>query len=344
MKLEKLKKIKELTLLKKLQKNQVEELQESLNYLNYPVGKVDGDAGLKTRKGLSRLMCDFYEAETVWLGRDAVEIIQQKLDEFEKEKNAKKPNTDNLVLKLKLLRKIKKPLPLIQLDKQQLEELQTALLRLGYPVGGADGLIGRRTRTAWAEFKTDIFQGNPEMIEAGAVEVLQQKLDGLVNGKLQDFLTVEGTIEAIKRECKAQGIGLKTQLAYVLATTEWETAKTFKPVREAFWLGEDWRRENLIYYPFYGRGYVQLTWEKNYKKYSEILGVDLVKNPDTALDENIALFILVHGFKTGTFTGRKITDYISDFQTDFVEARRCINGTDRANDIANLAEKYLRNL
>ncbi len=343
MKLEKLAKIKKLTPLKKLKKDQVEELQKALNYLNYSVGAIDGDAGVKTRKGLSRLMCDFYEAETVLLGNDAVEIIQQKLDKSEKE-NDKNPNTDDLVFKLKLLRKIKKPLPLRELDKKQLEELQTALHRLGYPVGAIDGLLGARTHTAWAEYKTDIYQGNPEMIGAGAIEVLQQKLDNIANGKLQNFSTVEGTIEAIKQECNAQGTGLKTQIAYVLATVEWETAKTFKPVREAFWLSEDWRRENLIYYPFYGRGYVQFTWEKNYEKYSEILGVDLVKNPDTALDGNISLFILVHGFKMGTFTGRKITDYINDFRTDFVEARRCINGTDHANDIANLAKKHLKNL
>ncbi|MGI8542721.1 MAG: glycoside hydrolase family 19 protein, partial [Aridibacter sp.] len=297
MKLEKLAKIEKLTPLKKLKKDQVEELQKALNYLNYSVGAIDGDAGVKTRKGLSRLMCDFYEAETVLLGNDAVEIIQQKLDKSEKE-NDKNPNTDDLVFELKLLRKIKKPLPLRELDKEQLEELQTALHRLGYPVGAIDGLLGARTRTAWAEYKTDIYQGNPEMIGAGAIEVLQQKLDNIANGKLHDFSTVEGTIEAIKQECNAQQIGMKTQIAYVLATVEWETA-----------------RENLIYYPFYGRGYVQLTWEKNYEKYSEILGGDLVKNPDTALDENISLFILIHGFKMGTFTGRKITDYINDFRT-----------------------------
>jgi hypothetical protein len=49
-------------------------------------------------------------------------------------------------------------------------------------------------------------------------------------------------------------------MAYVLATTQWETAQTFKPVREAFWKDEEWRRVNLArYYPYYGRGFVQLT-------------------------------------------------------------------------------------
>ena len=47
----------------------------------------------------------------------------------------------------------------------------------------------------------------------------------------------------------------------VLATVEWETNKTFQPVREAYWLNEDWRRAHLKYYPYYGRGFVQLTWK-----------------------------------------------------------------------------------
>lgn len=62
------------------------------------------------------------------------------------------------------------------------------------------------------------------------------------------------------------------------------------------------------------------------------------------MDNNIALFVLVHGFKTGTFTGRKITDYINLNKTDFDNARRCINGMDHFRDIANIAKKYLANL
>jgi len=53
--------------------------------------------------------------------------------------------------------------------------------------------------------------------------------------------------------------------------------------------------------------------------------------------------VLVHGFKTGTFTGRKITDFINNNNTDFIKARRCINGNDHSADIARLAEKYLQN-
>jgi hypothetical protein len=156
-----------------------------------------------------------------------------------------------------------------------------------------------------------------------------------------DFSTREGTIEAIAAECRKQGLGLPAQIAYVLATTEWETGRTFKPVKEAYWLSEEWREQNLRYFPFYGRGFVQLTWEANYRKYSEILDVDLVDDPDKALDPAIALFILVHGFRFGTFTGKKLSNYVNETETDFSQARRCINGLDRAQEIATLAEKYL---
>ena len=59
------------------------------------------------------------------------------------------------------------------------------------------------------------------------------------------------------------------------------------------------------------------------------------------MDPAVALFVLVHGFKTGTFTGRKITDFINQNMTNFIDARRCINGTDKASEIAALAEKFL---
>ncbi|RIV23390.1 carboxypeptidase [Fibrisoma montanum] len=237
------------------------------------------------------------------------------------------------------LKAITEPKPLTQLTQKQLKELQTALKFLGYPVGKIDGLLGPRTRTAWAEYKTDVFEGNPDLIGPQSIAVLISKVDRSVNSP--DFSTKEGTMAAIVKECTFQGLTLSAQIAYVLATVEWETAKTFRPVREAFWLSEEWRRKNLRYYPYYGRGYVQLTWKYNYENYSELLDIDLVKTPDLAMEPDTALFILVHGFRTGNFTGRKITDYINEVKTDLVGARRCINGTDHDNDIAHLTQKYL---
>lgn len=158
---------------------------------------------------------------------------------------------------------------------------------------------------------------------------------------IYDFSNDKSTRLTILRECDKQGILLKTQKAYILATVGHETGYTWQPVKEAYWFSEEWRRRNLRYYPWYGRGFVQITWQTNYLKYSKILNLDLIKNPDLALDPQTACFILVHGFKHGVFTGARISSYLNDKKTDFVNARRCINGTDKAYEIAGKAKGWL---
>lgn len=141
----------------------------------------------------------------------------------------------------------------------------------------------------------------------------------------------------------AKGAGFSVpQIAYVLATACWETAGTFKPVREAFYLGAkaDEYRARLRYAPWYGRGYVQLTWRDNYVRAGATLGVDLTSNPDRAMQPDIAASILVQGMKDGWFTGQAIGRYVNDRDKDYVQARRVINGTDCARQIATLAEAY----
>ncbi len=143
--------------------------------------------------------------------------------------------------------------------------------------------------------------------------------------------------EQIGEECIRQGLILEDQIAYVIATADWETNHTLLPVVEAYWMNQEYR-DDLNYAPYYGRGLVQLTWEENYKKYEDLLQIPLVDDPDLALQYDTALFILVHGFINGTFTGACITDYINEDNTDYYNARRCINGTDSANEIAATAE------
>jgi hypothetical protein len=244
----------------------------------------------------------------------------------------------------KELDRIEPDTPVGELKKAAVRDLQRALGFLGYPFVVIDGLVGPRTRNALAEFKDSIGEGKPDVLTETVIAALQGKatdLDGLIAAPGSNTKQVK---EAIIGVCKGLDIGLKTQIAYVLATTEWETAHTFKPVKEAFWLSENWRKTHLSYYPFYGRGYVQLTWKRNYQAYSDILNINLVENPDLALDHNTALFVLVHGFKTGTFTGRRITDYINTKKTNYISARGCINGTDKASEIAMLAEGYEEDL
>lgn len=78
---------------------------------------------------------------------------------------------------------------------------------------------------------------------------------------------------------------------------------------------------------------------------NEVLGLvntdsDLVEHPEKALNPQIAYRILAYGMQNGTFTGRKLSDYITDDKTDYRNARRIINGLDRADQIAGAAEKF----
>jgi predicted chitinase len=146
----------------------------------------------------------------------------------------------------------------------------------------------------------------------------------------------KGDARLILAECKKHGL-LRNQAAYVLATAQWETAHTMKPVRE--YGGEKYLRSKK-YYPYVGMGYVQLTWKTNYERASRELGVDFVKNPKLLLEAKYAAPILVIGMKEGWFTGKKLADYITLQRSDFTGARRIVNGTDKATQIAALAKKY----
>ncbi len=148
-----------------------------------------------------------------------------------------------------------------------------------------------------------------------------------------------GDTRQILQACKDYGC-LRNQAAYILATAYWETARTMKPVKEAYWLSEDWRRKNLRYYPWYGRGYVQLTWEANYKRAQNKTGYCVHDDPANALEADAASIILVVGSMEGWFTGKKIGDYITLQKSDFRNARRVINGTDKASQIAEIARDY----
>jgi putative chitinase len=150
-----------------------------------------------------------------------------------------------------------------------------------------------------------------------------------------------GDTDLIVKTCKDEGL-LRNQAAYVLATALWETNRTMKPVKEAYWVknAETWRKNNLRYWPWYGRGYVQLTWEANYIKAGKSLGLDLITDPDVVMEPGVSAKILVRGSKQGWFTGKRLDHYITLKRSNFRGARRIINGTDKAAEIAKIAKAY----
>jgi len=145
-----------------------------------------------------------------------------------------------------------------------------------------------------------------------------------------------GDTQLIIKEASKKGL-LRNQLAYVLATAYHETAHTMKPVKE---YGSEKYLKAKKYYPYVGRGYVQITWDYNYKKASAKLGVDFIKNPALLLETKYAAPILLDGMIEGWFTSRKLSDYITLQKSDFVQARRIVNGLDDAELIAGYAKQY----
>lgn len=133
---------------------------------------------------------------------------------------------------------------------------------------------------------------------------------------------------------------LRNQLAYTLATGYWETDAKMLPIIEAG--GEKYRKAKK-YYPYYGRGLVQLTWSYNYKKAAIKLGLDpdyFIKNPDALLDTKYAIPIMIQGMFEGWFTGKKLSDFLTLHESDFIHARTIINGKDKADEIASIARDY----
>lgn len=144
------------------------------------------------------------------------------------------------------------------------------------------------------------------------------------------------------------------QRAYLLATSYHETAATMQPITEfggrkyfdkydtgqlAAALGNTPEADGDGFF-YRGRGYVQITGRANYDKAGKKLRVDLLNKPDLALVPTIAASILVQGCTEGWFTGRTLNNYINKDKVDYVNARRVINGLDKARTIAGYAKTF----
>lgn len=169
-------------------------------------------------------------------------------------------------------------------------------------------------------------------------------------------------------------IGSVYYMSYILATTYLETAWSFRPIKEIggnayftrmYWDNRSKARvlgnlsaEDAVNYC--GRGFVQITGRNNYVKMTKSIRkcrpdiveafekrtgqtFDLVKFPTQTMAIDIAYAIITLGMAQGIFTGKKLSHYLSDTKNDFKNyksSRKIVNGTDRDDDIANLAVKF----
>ncbi|MBW3099199.1 hypothetical protein [Pseudohoeflea coraliihabitans] len=189
---------------------------------------------------------------------------------------------------------------------------------------------------------------------------------------------VQGT-EAIINEAEKRGTPLN-HLAYILATANHETGGKMQPIREnlnysvngllntfgrhrisaaeARKYGRSGSRKadqvaiaNIIYggkfgrenlgntqpgdgWRFRGGGLPQITGRRNFT----LLG--LVNSPELVTDLKTSVRMMFDAMERGIFTGKKLTDYLTNSRTDYKGARKIINGTDKAAKIAAEAKAF----
>lgn len=190
-------------------------------------------------------------------------------------------------------------------------------------------------------------------------ETFFTEIKPLFGGKLSQS-QVDG-INAILEANESYRVGNK-QFAYILATIYHETGivrnkqliRTFQPVEEmgkgkgrkygakVKFSGEAYSLPDKIYY---GRGHTQNTWYEIYEKLTALAKKqgyewDFLNNPELLLQMQPSIWATFTAMQIGLYTGRKLSDYINTQKCDYVNARRIINGTDKAELIAGYANQF----
>lgn len=159
-------------------------------------------------------------------------------------------------------------------------------------------------------------------------------------------------------------------LAYILATAYHETAFKMYPVRETLAKTDGaavramerspyyqrlqrkyWRQNSETGEYYFGRGYVQLTHDFNYQKADKRFDIDPDQNrdesyywnPENALDPEKAIRVTYDGMVYGWYVPSRclLRHFEPNREADWIEARKIINGTDRADQIAEHATNFL---
>lgn len=158
------------------------------------------------------------------------------------------------------------------------------------------------------------------------------------------------------------------RLAYALATQFHETARTMQPVIETrqpsekenpsvdeairrlekawaagklSWVSKPYWRKDTDGLSWLGRGLPQLTHKANYERAERETGIPFTSNPELMLEMAPAVTVMMRGMAEGWFTGKKLSDYFKEAELpDWINARRIINGLDKAELIAGYAKAF----
>jgi hypothetical protein len=181
--------------------------------------------------------------------------------------------------------------------------------------------------------------------------------DSLFDGRLSQT-QVDGMDAMLTAWEDGADTGDIRHLAYTFATAHHETGRRMIPVEEmggpryfrdmydirgkrpsvARTLGNVQPGDGARYH---GRGRVQVTGRRNYTRLAALTGQPLDERPELMLDPKIDSFATFYGMREGIYTGKRLADYFNARANDPVNARRIINGTDKAQLIAGYHRKYL---
>ena len=204
--------------------------------------------------------------------------------------------------------------------------------------GRAKGILGQRT---WRKMRPIVLK-YLDFAAQDKPSIATQKVQKVINAfsaitRSGLSINQQRAVEKIVDAFEVHGDDDKRKLAYILATA-WHESR-LRPVREGFKKSDAAARihvQNRKYgrevngHVYYGRGFVQLTWDYNYKSMAKAFDIDLYDNPDLALNLDIAADILVYGMMRGSFTGVGLRKFISEDKVDFFNARRVVNSLDKA--------------
>lgn len=166
----------------------------------------------------------------------------------------------------------------------------------------------------------------------------------------EKIANLEKLANFIKNDKRVTNIGIAT---FFFATVYTETGiKNFNPTEEVGkGKGTSYGNPDKVTgQTYYGRGWVQLTHKENYKKATDILGIDFVNNPNQVLDPKNAYEIMYLSTINGwletyrsTVNGGggsipiKVTDFIdSNDNLDYTLTRAVIN----ANAIGKAPKRF----
>lgn len=232
------------------------------------------------------------------------------------------------------------------------------------PNDDVDGKFGKRSLGAWKLFREAAELEPADSIgptSAGRLVQASSDRNAFIGKPLvqvqpdfqfrrnQNAANRQVSVAAIIEAARAQGL-TTPQIAYVLATADHESAG-FATLEE-FASGDAYEGRSDLGNNrpgdgrrFKGRGYVQLTGRNNYTAYAKRSGIRLVNLPFVLMNwASLSVYVIVDGMMRGAYTGRRLDEFVNAGKQDFRNARKVVNGLDKADKIAAQAREWLDKL